>query len=106
MNLRHFTNALKKYRQNNNLTQAKFAELLGISENYLSLLECGKRNPSLQLLISISDITNVSMFDLIGVNSTYDKTMELDTITHYILNMSKQEKSTLKNFLNLLVDIL
>ncbi len=44
---------IKKLRDNNNLTQAELAELIGVTTNYVYLLENGVKKPSktLQLLL-------------------------------------------------------
>jgi phage repressor protein C with HTH and peptisase S24 domain len=42
-------------------TQRKFAKMLGFSASYLSEAESGKTKPSLELLISISKITNCNL---------------------------------------------
>jgi transcriptional regulator with XRE-family HTH domain len=50
-------NVLKSYRDANNLNQSELAEMLGISRNYLSLLERGKaRNPSQRLYQKILNL--------------------------------------------------
>ncbi len=44
---------IKKLRESNHLTQAELAELIGVSTNYVYLLEKGVKKPSksLQLLL-------------------------------------------------------
>lgn len=46
----NLANNLKYYRYKLDLSQEKYAELLGTSLRYISHLELMKRNPSLQLL--------------------------------------------------------
>lgn len=43
-------NAIKLIRTARNITQRKLAEQLGVSANYLSLIESNKRDPSLAFL--------------------------------------------------------
>ena len=45
---------IKKLRLEKGYSQAKFAELTGLSEDYISLIENGKRTPSLKRLIIIA----------------------------------------------------
>ena len=56
---------LKKIRKSKNLNQQKVAFDLHISREALSYYENGKREPSLQLLVSMSKYFNVSIDYLI-----------------------------------------
>ena len=46
---------IKKYRLEKELTQEKLSELCGISVDYLSEIERGKKTPSLKRLIIIAE---------------------------------------------------
>ncbi len=52
---------IKKFRKQQNLTQEKLSELCGISTDYLSEIERGKKVPSLKRLIKIAETLNVPM---------------------------------------------
>lgn len=56
---------LKKIRKTRNLNQQKVAMDLNISRECLSYYENGKREPSLDLLVAMSDYFNVSINYLI-----------------------------------------
>ena len=56
---------LKLIRKERNLNQQKVAMDLNISREALSYYENGKREPSLQLLLQMSDYFNVSINYLI-----------------------------------------
>lgn len=47
------TDRIKLARCQMQLTQDQFAARIGVSKNYVSLLESGKRNPSMQVILSI-----------------------------------------------------
>lgn len=51
---------LRKFRHEKNLSQAELAGRLGIEQSYISLLEVGKRKPSIIMLIRIADALEVS----------------------------------------------
>lgn len=57
-------NNIKKYRLAKNLTQEKLAELCGISHDYISEIERGKKTPSLKRLILIAENLNVTLGQL------------------------------------------
>ncbi|MCI9009867.1 MAG: helix-turn-helix transcriptional regulator [Clostridia bacterium] len=56
---------LKEIRKKKNLNQLKVALDLSISREALSLYENGKRNPSLEMLLTFSNYFNVSIDYLI-----------------------------------------
>ena len=57
---------LKKIREQQNLNQQKVAMDLNISREALSHYETGKREPSLSLLVQMSEYFNVSIDYLIN----------------------------------------
>lgn len=55
---------IKKYRLSKNLTQEKLSEISGISSDYLSEIERGKRIPSLKRLLLIAEALEVELYKL------------------------------------------
>ena len=64
---------LKKIRKERGLNQQKVAMDLNISRECLSYYENGKREPSLALLVAMSDYYNVDINYLITGNSFIKK---------------------------------
>jgi transcriptional regulator with XRE-family HTH domain len=56
---------LKRKRENLALSQEQFAEICDLDRTYISMLETGKRNPSLINLKKISNGLKVSLSDLL-----------------------------------------
>jgi len=56
---------LRRIRLGKGLTQERFAELSGFSQQYLSGLEQGKRNPTIITLYEIAVALGVSYLDLL-----------------------------------------
>ena len=50
---------IKKYRLASGLTQEKLSEMTGISTDYLSEIERGKRTPSIKRFVIIADALGV-----------------------------------------------
>lgn len=64
-----FSEQLKKYRKNNNLSQDELAAKLHISRQAISKWESADSLPDLDNLIKLAEILNVSLDDLVlGVN--------------------------------------
>lgn len=56
---------LKKKRENLGVSQEYFAEICGLDRTYISMLETGKRNPSLINLMKVSNGLNISLSNLL-----------------------------------------
>ena len=56
---------VRRLRQKKGLTQEQFAEKSGYSQQYLSSLENGKRNPTIITLFELADALGVSHVDLV-----------------------------------------
>jgi transcriptional regulator with XRE-family HTH domain len=56
---------LRRIRQKEGLTQEKFAEISGFSQQYLSSLENGRRNPTVVTLYELATALGVSHMDLV-----------------------------------------
>lgn len=58
---------LQNARMNKNLTSSQAAELVGVAKSTWSLYERNKRVPSLQTLVRISKVLNVSIDEIAGI---------------------------------------
>jgi transcriptional regulator with XRE-family HTH domain len=56
---------VKRIRQKAGLTQEQFAEKSGFSQQYLSTLERGRRNPSIVTLYELASALGVSHMELV-----------------------------------------
>ncbi|MGN6149249.1 MAG: helix-turn-helix domain-containing protein [Rhizomicrobium sp.] len=63
---------VQRIRRKKRLTQEQFAERSGFSQQYLSDLENGKRNPTIITLYELATALGVNHIELLGV------TVELD----------------------------
>jgi transcriptional regulator with XRE-family HTH domain len=56
---------VKRIRQKNGLTQEQFAEVSGFSQQYISSLERGRRNPTVVTLYELATALGVSHMELV-----------------------------------------
>ena len=56
---------VKRIRLKEGLTQEKFAEISGFSQQYLSSLENGRRNPTVVTVYELASALGVSHMDLV-----------------------------------------
>jgi transcriptional regulator with XRE-family HTH domain len=59
---------VRRIRQKRGLTQEKFAEISGFSQQYLSSLENGRRNPTVVTIYELASALGVSHMDLVRPN--------------------------------------
>lgn len=52
--LKHFGQNLQKVRREQDVSQEKLAEAIGVNRTYISLVEQGQRNPSLKNIYRIA----------------------------------------------------
>ena len=82
-------------RKKARMTQERLAELLNVSPTHIHHLEKGNRYPSIQLLIQISDLLDVSIdYLLAGKNETQDD------LNITISGLSPEQKSSLMKILS------
>ena len=55
---------IQELRKTHRLSQEQVAEKADISPNYLSRIECGKENPTLDMLIKLADALEVEMWEM------------------------------------------
>ena len=60
---------LKRIRLKKGLTQEQFADVSGFSQQYISGLEQGRRNPTVVTLYELATALGVSHLDLLGPSS-------------------------------------
>lgn len=61
--LKNFGTKVKYYRKKSKLTQAKLAELLGFTTNYVGMIERGERNTSVLNVYNIANVLKVKPKD-------------------------------------------
>lgn len=63
-------NELKHYREKNNYSQEQIAQKINITQQAYSNYEKGKRLPSIEILIKLADIYEISLDILTGRYTT------------------------------------
>lgn len=60
-NLRIFGKRVKELRLERNLTQSELAEIIGLSTNFIGMVERGERNTSVDKIFKIAQAFNISL---------------------------------------------
>ena len=64
--LKKFGKNVKIERIKKDLTQEQFAEIMGVSQNYIANIECGKANMSLAKVLELANFLNVEIDKLLN----------------------------------------
>lgn len=64
---------IRKERKRKNITQEELSSNIGISRNYLSLIETGKRSVTLEILVKIADELECTTDKLLVGNQQFEK---------------------------------
>jgi transcriptional regulator with XRE-family HTH domain len=60
---------IKLYRKELGLSQAKLAELVDVSDNYIALIETGRRFPSITMLELIATTLKIDILELFSIRT-------------------------------------
>ena len=71
---------IKDLREDNDLFQRDIANLLGISQQYYSEYESGKRTITISHLITLAKYYNVSIDYLVGLSNFKDKNKKANSV--------------------------
>lgn len=72
---------IKRYRMSSKMTQAEFAERLGVTGAAVSAYENGIRQPSFDVLVKIANILGTTTDALLGRVSHDEKTINVSQLT-------------------------
>lgn len=98
---------IKNERKRMGLTQTELADILNVSSNYISAIECGKKTPKLEMFFKIADALGVNLDTLAGdITISGKKEFLAYNITgkHKIDSLSNSEYNLLKNIINSLIE--
>ena len=69
MNYReNFSSNVRKFRKERKISIQSLADILGVTNQAISLIELNKRSPSFEMLCAIADYFDVSLDSMIGRN--------------------------------------
>ena len=104
MNRKIIGNRIKELRKKKHLTQFQLAELVDVSTVYVSYIENGKRQLSLDNLINIANVLEVSCDDILVLNHN-TRAYHTD-IEDLLKDCNVYEKKILVNFVQSVKDTL
>ena len=64
--LKHFGGSLQRHRKDKDVSQEQLAATVGVNRTYISLVEQGKRNPTIKFLYRVAKALNVPSSKLLN----------------------------------------
>ena len=86
---------IKELRRTKNLSQEELAEKTGISSKYLSSIERGKENPTLDTIIKLSGALNIEVMELFNFFHKGRATKDLRLFVNNLLKGSDESRLAL-----------
>lgn len=86
------------FRKLRDMTQAELAEKVGLSNNFIALIESGRRAPSFETLERLLEVLNVSVSQVFNFDELkeYDSVEEIrERLNTYISEMKPEDLSVL-----------
>lgn len=96
---------IRMYRTSINMTQAEFAQRLGVTGASVSAYENGVRSPSFDVLIKISNILGISTDELLGRAKKTEQTMDVSGLSEEQVASLRQMAAFYRKY-NRMVDTL
>ena len=83
----YYRKVIKKYRKENKLSQEKLAELLGYDTTYMSHIETGKREPSVDFFIKFSNLSGISFDYLFCCETQIGTQIKLNELSNRMMKL-------------------
>ena len=99
-----FAVSLRSYRRSHRLTQKEIAATFGVSREYYSRLECGKRLPSMKLLERICLATTIPAENIFGRGIGRFSGNEISEMCRLCLKMRKSDRRKIQALIKRLIE--
>ncbi|MBQ8786299.1 MAG: helix-turn-helix transcriptional regulator [Oscillospiraceae bacterium] len=95
INYKRIGNKIKIFRKSKHMSQADLAELTELSVPYISHIETGRKKASLETLVKIADVLNVTVDRLLCGNQEHNSKDYEPELRELISDCSIYEKSVI-----------
>ena len=82
---------ISRLRASKGLTQEELAERMGINPKYLSSIERGKENPTLQTLIKASESLEIDFSEMLSILEAEDPVKSRELL-HFMIDQADEEQ--------------
>lgn len=93
----NYIKVIKKYRKDNNLSQEKFAEIVGYDKSHISHIENGSREPNIDFLIHFSVESGLSIDYILGFETEAGVQLKINENAKRIMKLSPKDRQLVFN---------
>ncbi len=104
MSDRRVGECFKEYRVNAALTQSELAEKIGMTENYISAIECGRSFPRYKPMLAILNILKIPPNVLFAEVLDYDVDQPSTPLTDRLSRLPVKEQRRIMEIIDFLVE--
>lgn len=97
---------VKEVRKSHNITQAQLAEMTDLSVSYISHIETAHKKASLESLVRIADVLEVTVDEILNGNQLYNPTEYQTDIDLIISDCDPSEKRLMYELMQSMKNIL
>lgn len=101
--MQHIGTQIRHYREKAGYTQESFAELVGLSPNYLSSLERGVKVPKLETFIRIANRLQVSADSLLQDVLETGTVTEASVLYNQIKHLNRNEQNRIFHVIEVMI---
>lgn len=105
MDKKYLGRQIQRYRDEMNIGQETFAEMIGMSQVHVSFIERGTRTPSLKTIIKISSVLGIPIDVLIRGEFDKDQSVKSRVIYDMIETFDNETKDRVLEMIEALVRI-
>lgn len=105
MDKKAFGKHLQKYREKAGYSQELLAEKIGCSTIFISYMERGEKSPSLNTLIKLSNVLNISADILLGNESSHYNSEVLKNISKRLNTLPPKDQKRILDVFESIISI-
>lgn len=100
----YYRQVIKEYRKEKKLSQEKLAELLDCDTTYISHIETGKRDPSIDFFIRFSNLSGISFDYMFCCETQIGSQIKLNEISERAMRLLPKDRQFTFKILDDLLD--
>lgn len=93
---------IQKYRQEKNLTQAQLAEIISVSNVFISHIETASTKPSLETLVNIANTLGTTVDELLKDSLVQTDKIKLANINNILSSVSGDKLELAEKIINVI----
>lgn len=95
-------NRIRTLRKENNMTSVDLAQIIQISQPYLSQIESGKKPVTVDILINICNVFEITLEQFFSQKTSFGDMISLNKVMRAAGNLNTEELEALHKFLNVI----